>query len=83
MGENEVGKFRYENLGFIFQEFNLLDSLTVLFSRLNNSNNSWEFFESKFPVGSSATTNLGFVIKALGIAICRLKNKNYLSIKKH
>jgi len=29
MGENEVGKFRYENLGFIFQEFNLLDSLTV------------------------------------------------------
>ncbi|MCD7950692.1 MAG: ABC transporter ATP-binding protein [Erysipelotrichaceae bacterium] len=29
MGENEVGKFRYENLGFIFQEFNLLDSLTM------------------------------------------------------
>ncbi len=29
MGGNEVGKFRYENLGFIFQEFNLLDSLTV------------------------------------------------------
>ncbi|MCD8028576.1 MAG: ABC transporter ATP-binding protein [Erysipelotrichaceae bacterium] len=29
MGENEVGKFRYENLGFIFQEFNLLDSLTI------------------------------------------------------
>lgn len=29
MGENEVGRFRYENLGFIFQEFNLLDSLTV------------------------------------------------------
>ncbi|MCD7839965.1 MAG: ABC transporter ATP-binding protein [Erysipelotrichaceae bacterium] len=29
MGDNEVGKFRYENLGFIFQEFNLLDSLTM------------------------------------------------------
>lgn len=29
MGENEMGRFRYENLGFIFQEFNLLDSLTV------------------------------------------------------
>ena len=29
MGENEIGQFRYENLGFIFQEFNLLDSLTI------------------------------------------------------
>lgn len=29
MKENEIGKFRYENLGFIFQEFNLLNSLTV------------------------------------------------------
>lgn len=29
MGENEVGRFRYENLGFIFQEFNLLDALTI------------------------------------------------------
>lgn len=29
MGENAIGKFRYENLGFIFQEFNLLDSLTI------------------------------------------------------
>ena len=29
MTENEIGKFRYENLGFIFQEFNLLDSLTI------------------------------------------------------
>lgn len=29
MGENEVGEFRYKNLGFIFQEFNLLDSLTI------------------------------------------------------
>ncbi len=29
MSEGEVGKFRYENLGFIFQEFNLLDSLTI------------------------------------------------------
>ena len=26
MSEGEIGKFRYENLGFIFQEFNLLDS---------------------------------------------------------
>ena len=29
MSEGEVGKFRYENLGFIFQEFNLLESLTI------------------------------------------------------
>lgn len=29
MGENEIGEFRYKNLGFIFQEFNLLDSLTI------------------------------------------------------
>lgn len=29
MGEAQIGRFRYENLGFIFQEFNLLDSLTV------------------------------------------------------
>lgn len=29
MSENEVGRFRYENLGFIFQEFNLIDSLTI------------------------------------------------------
>ena len=29
MGENEIGHFRYENLGFIFQEFNLLDALTL------------------------------------------------------
>lgn len=29
MGEGEIGKFRYQNLGFIFQEFNLLDSLTI------------------------------------------------------
>lgn len=29
MSEQQIGKFRYENLGFIFQEFNLLDSLTV------------------------------------------------------
>lgn len=29
MSEGEVGKFRYLNLGFIFQEFNLLDSLTM------------------------------------------------------
>lgn len=29
MSEGEVGRFRYENLGFIFQAFNLLDSLTI------------------------------------------------------
>jgi len=29
MSENAIGRFRYENLGFIFQEFNLLDSLTI------------------------------------------------------
>lgn len=29
MQEAEIGRFRYLNLGFIFQEFNLLDSLTV------------------------------------------------------
>ena len=29
MSEIEIGRFRYENLGFIFQEFNLLDSLTI------------------------------------------------------
>lgn len=29
MGESEIGRFRYENLGFIFQEFNLLGTLTV------------------------------------------------------
>lgn len=29
MHEAEIGRFRYQNLGFIFQEFNLLDSLTV------------------------------------------------------
>lgn len=29
MGESEIAKFRYENVGFIFQEFNLIDSLTI------------------------------------------------------
>lgn len=29
MGEIEIGRFRYENLGFIFQEFNLLGTLTI------------------------------------------------------
>lgn len=29
MSEKEIGEFRYENIGFIFQEFNLIDSLTV------------------------------------------------------
>lgn len=29
MSSNEIGKFRYQNLGFIFQDFNLLDTHTV------------------------------------------------------
>lgn len=29
MSANEIGHFRYENLGFIFQEFNLLDTHTI------------------------------------------------------
>ncbi|MGG7178752.1 ABC transporter ATP-binding protein [Clostridium paraputrificum] len=29
MGEGQIAKFRYENIGFIFQEFNLIDSLTL------------------------------------------------------
>lgn len=29
MTENEISKFRYENMGFIFQEFNLIDTLTI------------------------------------------------------
>lgn len=29
MSENEIGKFRYQNLGFIFQDFNLLDTHTL------------------------------------------------------
>lgn len=29
MSENQLGKFRFSNLGFIFQDFNLLDSLTI------------------------------------------------------
>lgn len=29
MSEEEIGKFRYENLGFIFQAFNLLDTHTL------------------------------------------------------
>lgn len=29
MSANEIGHFRYENLGFIFQDFNLLDTHTV------------------------------------------------------
>lgn len=29
MSANEIGKFRYENLGFIFQNFNLLDTHTI------------------------------------------------------
>lgn len=30
MSEEEIGKFKYENLGFIFQDFNLIGSLTIL-----------------------------------------------------
>ena len=29
MNEFDLGEFRYKNLGFIFQEFNLIDSLTI------------------------------------------------------
>jgi putative ABC transport system ATP-binding protein len=29
MSANEIGRFRYENLGFIFQDFNLLDTHTI------------------------------------------------------
>lgn len=29
MSEGQIGRFRFENLGFIFQEFNLIDSLTL------------------------------------------------------
>ena len=29
MSANEIGHFRYENLGFIFQDFNLLDNHTI------------------------------------------------------
>lgn len=29
MGANEIGRFRFENLGFIFQDFNLLDTHTL------------------------------------------------------
>lgn len=29
MSENEIGHFRYQNLGFIFQDFNLLDTHTM------------------------------------------------------
>ena len=29
MTENEIGRFRYQNLGFIFQDFNLLDTHTM------------------------------------------------------
>lgn len=29
MSEGNIAKFRYENIGFIFQEFNLIDSLTI------------------------------------------------------
>jgi len=29
MSEDEIGKFRYQNLGFIFQDFNLLDTHTI------------------------------------------------------
>lgn len=29
MSESQIGKFRYENIGFVFQDFNLLDSMTI------------------------------------------------------
>ena len=30
MSEEELGKFKYENLGFIFQDFNMVESLTIM-----------------------------------------------------
>lgn len=29
MGELEISRFRYENIGFVFQDFNLLDTMTI------------------------------------------------------
>lgn len=29
MSESKIAKFRYENIGFVFQDFNLLDSMTI------------------------------------------------------
>ena len=29
MSENQLGKFRYQYLGFVFQNYNLLNSLTI------------------------------------------------------
>lgn len=29
MSENQISKYRYENLGFIFQDYNLIDNLTI------------------------------------------------------
>lgn len=29
MSEAQIGRFRYENMGFIFQDFNLIDSMTI------------------------------------------------------
>ena len=29
MYDTQLSKFRYENIGFIFQEFNLIDNITV------------------------------------------------------
>ncbi len=29
MSEKEISRLRYENIGFVFQEFNLIDSLTI------------------------------------------------------
>ena len=39
-----------------------------LFNFFNNCNISWEFLESRFPVGSSATISFGLVINALAMA---------------
>lgn len=58
MGENEVGKFRYENLGFIFQEFNLLDSLTVFENiavPLSLTNENKDIIKEKVKENSSKT----------------------------
>ena len=78
--DKDFADFRRENLGFIFQDFNLLDTLTIeenisLSLVINKQNpadivssNNLEDFESKAPVGSSANISFGSLIKALAQA---------------
>lgn len=39
---NKLNKFRREELGFIFQDFNLLDTLTIEENIANTNNKIWE-----------------------------------------